>query len=60
MAMVEQTPAKRTAFTAKVVLSAGVLFAVEALARGSVARTLMAACLLVFGGGLLMVAKQAD
>jgi hypothetical protein len=58
--MIEQNPAKRTAVTAKVVLSAGVLFAVEALARGSVTRTLVAACLLVFGGGLLMAAKQAD
>jgi hypothetical protein len=33
---------------------------VEALLRGSVARTLMAAGLLVFGGGLLVAARRAD
>ncbi|MFT3800856.1 MAG: hypothetical protein QM766_06505 [Burkholderiaceae bacterium] len=58
--MIEQTPAKRTAVTAKIVLTAGMLFAIEAVARGSVARTVVAACLLVFGGGLLMAARQAD
>ena len=58
--MIEQSPAQRTAATARILLTAGALFAAEALARGSVARTLVAACLLVFGAGLLMAAKQAD
>jgi len=58
--MVELSPAQRTAGTARVVLVAGILFAAEALWRGSVARTLVAAALLVFGGGLLILAKRAD
>lgn len=58
--MTNQSPAQRTAATAKILLTAGLLFAAEALWRGSVARTLVAACLLVFGGGLLMAAKRAD
>lgn len=58
--MTTQSPAQRTAVTAKVVLTAGVLFVGEALWQGSVARTLVAACLLAFGGGLLMAAKLAD
>ena len=58
--MVALSPAQRTAGTARVVLFAGILFAAEALWRGSVARTLVAAALLVFGGGLLILAKRAD
>lgn len=58
--MVELSPAQRTAGTARIVLVAGILFAAEALWRGSVARTLVAAALLVFGGGLLILAKRAD
>lgn len=58
--MAELSPAQRTAGTARIVLTAGILFAAEALWRGSVARTLMAAALLVFGGGLLIFAKRAD
>jgi hypothetical protein len=58
--MMDQSPAQRTAVTAKILLTAGVLFAVEAMLRGSVARTVMAAGLLVFGGGLLMAAKRAE
>lgn len=58
--MTHPSPARRTAGTAKFLLTAGVLFAVEALWRGSVTRTVMAVCLLVFGGGLLMAAKRAD
>jgi len=42
------------------VLTAGILFAAEALWRGSIARTVMALGLLVFGGGLLLFAKHAD
>lgn len=58
--MSQLSPAQRTAGTARIVLTAGVLFAAEALWRGSVARTVMAAALLVFGGGLLIFAKRAD
>ncbi|HLS56632.1 MAG TPA: hypothetical protein VK052_11185 [Zeimonas sp.] len=58
--MAQLSPAQRTAGTARIVLTAGILFAAEALWRGSVARTLMAAALLVFGGGLLILAKRAD
>ena len=58
--MIDQSPAQRTAVTAKILLATGAMFATEALWRGSVTRTLVAACLLLFGGGLLMAAKQAD
>ncbi len=58
--MTRLSPAQRTAGTARIVLTAGILFAAEALWRGSIARVLMAAALLVFGGGLLILAKQAD
>lgn len=58
--MSEVSPAQRTAGTARLLVMAGVLFAAEAIWRGSVARTLMAAALLVFGGGLLFLAKRAD
>lgn len=58
--MARLSPAQRTAGTARIVLTAGVLFAAEAMWRGSVARTVMAIALLVFGGGLLLFAKHAD
>ena len=58
--MAELSPAQRTAGTARILMMAGVLFAAEAIWRGSVARTLVAATLLVFGGGLLFLAKRAD
>lgn len=58
--MARLSPAQRTAGTARIVLTAGALFAAEAMWRGSVARTLMAIALLAFGGGLLMFAKRAD
>ncbi len=58
--MTRLNPAQRTAGTARVVLTAGALFAAEALWRGSITRVLMATALLAFGGGLLWLAKQAD
>lgn len=58
--MAELSPAQRTAGTARVLMAAGAIFAAEALWRGSVARTLMAMALFVFGGGLLFLAKRAD
>lgn len=58
--MPELSPAQRTAGTARILMTAGALFAAEAVFRGSVARTLLATLLLAFGGGLLFFAKRAD
>jgi hypothetical protein len=58
--MTALSPSQRTAGTARVVLTAGVLVALEALWRGSVARTVLASLLLAVGGGLLVFAKRAD
>jgi hypothetical protein len=58
--MSELSPAQRTAGTARILVTAGVVVAAEALWRGSVARTLMACLVLVLGGGLLFLAKRAD
>ena len=58
--MPELSPAQRTAGTARSLLTAGAAVALEAMWRGSVARTLIASALLAFGGGLLFVAKRAD
>ena len=58
--MSELSPAQRTAGTARIIVMAGVVFAIEALWRGSVARTVMAGLVLVLGGGLLFLSKRAD
>jgi hypothetical protein len=58
--MYSMTPSQRTATTAKVVLVAALLFAAEALLRGSIVRTFIASGLLIFGGGLLLAARQAE
>ena len=58
--MSPSSPAQRTAGTARFLVMAGALFAAEAIWRGSVARTLIATALIVFGSGLLFVAKRAD
>ena len=58
--MSELSPAQRTAGTARILMTAGALFAAEAIWRGSVARTLLAAVVLLFGGGLFLLAKRAD
>jgi hypothetical protein len=58
--MPELSPAQRTAGTARILMTAGALFAAEAVFRGSVARTLLATLLFAFGGGLLFFAKRAD
>lgn len=52
------SPAQRTASTARAVLMAGLVFALEAMWRGSIARTLMAACVLIAGVGLLVFARR--
>ena len=41
-------------------LAVGLLVAAEALFRGSVIRTFMASGLIIFGGGLLLAARQAE
>lgn len=58
--MSDLSPAQRTAGTARFLMAAGSLFALEAVWRDSVARTLVAALLLACGGGLLLLAKRAD
>jgi hypothetical protein len=58
--MPDLSPAQRTAGTARILVTAGVLFVVEAVLRGSVARTLIATAVLALGGGLLFLAKRAD
>lgn len=58
--MTDISPAQRTAGTARIVLTAGVLFAFEAIWRDSAVRTMLAACVLALGGWLLMAAKRAD
>ncbi len=58
--MHDLSPAQRTAGTARIIVTAGVMVAIEAILRGSVARTLVAAAVLMLGGGLLFLAKRAD
>ena len=58
--MAQLSPAQRTAGTARIVLTAGLMAAVEAAWRGSVARTLLAAAVLALGAGLLFFANRAD
>lgn len=58
--MPQLSPAQRTAGTARIMVAAALLFAVEAAWRGSVARTLVAAAFLALGAGLLFFAKRAD
>lgn len=58
--MAHLSPAQRTAGTARIVVAAGFLFALEAAWRGSVARTMVAAAVLALGAGLLFFAKRAD
>lgn len=54
------TPAQRTALTARIMLTVSFVCALEALWRGSVARTLVAGFILALGGGLLFAAKHAE
>jgi hypothetical protein len=58
MTIISPSPAERTAGTARAVLLAGMLFALEALWRGSVTRTLMAGAVLLAGAGLLVFARR--
>jgi hypothetical protein len=54
------TPAQRTALTARIILTVSFVCGLEALWRGSVARTLVAGIILALGGGLLVAAKHAE
>ncbi len=58
--MTDLSPSQRTAVTARILLTAGVLFAAEAMWQGSVTRTVIASSLLAAGGALLFFAKHAD
>src|SRR5690606_11118877 len=57
--MTRLSPAQRTASTARIVLTAGALFVIEALARGSAMRTAIAGAIVAIGGGLLFAAKRS-
>lgn len=52
------SPAERTAVTARLLLVAGVAFALEALLRDSVARVLVGGAVLFAGASLLAFAKR--
>jgi hypothetical protein len=58
--MAELSPPQRTAVTGRVLVTAGALFASEAMWQGSVTRTVIASGLLAVGGALLFFAKRAD
>jgi hypothetical protein len=57
--MADLTPAQRTATTAKILLSVGLLCALEAIWRGSLIRTIVAGSLMAGGAGLLAFARRA-
>lgn len=52
------SPAERTAVTARLLLVAGVAFALEALLRDSVGRVLVGGAVLFAGASLLAFAKR--
>lgn len=58
--MVHDNPAQRTASTARIVLGAGVLFAIEAAWGGSVVRAMIASLVMALGAGLLSFAKRSE
>ncbi|UCE31118.1 MAG: hypothetical protein JSW68_13955 [Burkholderiales bacterium] len=58
--MGELSPGQRTATTAKILMTAGILFVLEAIWRGSLVRTLLAGALLAGGGALLAFARRTD
>ena len=55
--MVQPSPAQRTAGTARFLLLAGLVFALEALWRDSVGRVLVAGAVMLAGASLLVFAK---
>lgn len=54
----QTSPARRTAGTARVLLIAGLAFALEALWRDSVGRVLVSGAVLYAGASLLVFAKR--
>ena len=56
--MIDSAPSRRTAHTARVMLTAGAAASLEALWHGSVARIVFATIILAFSGGLLAYAKR--
>lgn len=54
----QPSPAQRTAGTARIVLLAGLAFALEALLRDSVGRVLVSGAVLFAGASLLVFAKR--
>jgi hypothetical protein len=58
--MANLTPEQRTAMTARIVLTAGLVLGMQAILLGSTAGALIGASVLAAGAGLLFVAKQAD
>jgi hypothetical protein len=58
--MAELTPGQRTAMTARIVLTTGLIVGLQAVLSGSAAVTLIGSVVLAVGAGLLIVAKQAD
>ena len=57
--MSDESPAQRTATTAKVILGAGLLASAPAFMHGSIMATVLAGLLMLGGGGLLVAARQA-
>lgn len=55
-----QSPGKRTAVTAKVILVAGTAAWASSLVSGSFAVAMLACLIIVAGAGLLFAARQAD
>ncbi len=58
--MADLSPSQRTAMTARILLTAGSMFCLEAMWQASVTRSLIATALLGGGGALLFIAKKAD
>ena len=56
----ELSPAQRTAMTARIMLTASVCGALEAMFHGSIARIVLSAMALALSSGLLAFAKRAD
>ena len=54
------SPAQRTAMTARIMLTASVCGALEAMFHGSIARIVLSAMALALSSGLLAFAKRAD
>jgi hypothetical protein len=56
----QPSPGRRTALTARFLMAAGLIFALEAFLRDSFARGVLSMALFSGGGLLLAFAKRAD